>query len=73
MHEGGVRSVRLKDLSLIEEGVDEVRICVEAMAECRVNDFKHHQQDLLKDSPVGCLRGNRVCVCVSGKYYIIPP
>ena len=57
-----MRSVWLKDLSLIEEGVDEMRVGVETMAECRVNDFKHHQQNLLQNSSVSGLRGNRACV-----------
>ena len=44
---------------LVEEGVDEVRIAVESVAEARVDDLEDHPNHLLQNAEVLNLRGRR--------------
>ena len=44
--------IGFKDLPLVEQGVDEVRVIVQIVTESGVDDLQDHQQDLLKDSTV---------------------
>ena len=55
VHKGGVGAIRLKQLSLIEEGVDEVRVVVEVVCEAGVGDLQHHLENLLHNRLVRCL------------------
>jgi len=48
--------IRLEDLSLVEEGVDQVWVVVEVVGECGVEDFQHHQQNFFNDATVRQLR-----------------
>ncbi len=52
VHERWVCLVGFEYLPLVEEGVDQVRVGVETVTECGVEDFQNHQQNLLKNSTV---------------------
>ena len=47
-----MRAVRLKDLPLVEQGVDEVRVVVEVVSQTGVGDLKHHLEYLFNDALV---------------------
>ena len=44
--------VRLEDLSLVEEGVDKMRIVVQAVGQCGVGDLQHHHQNLFQNGTI---------------------
>ena len=63
VHERGVCPERLKDLSLVEEGVDQVRVVMEAVGQTRVHYLQHHLQYLLHYLLLRCLDTRRACDC----------
>ena len=55
VHESWVCLERLKDLSLVEERVDQMWVVLESMRQTRVDNLKNHQQDLLHNGLISCL------------------
>ena len=45
--------VRLEQILLVEDGVDEVGVALDLVDQARVDDLQDHAKDLLQDSNVG--------------------
>lgn len=59
VHERGVCPVRLEYLPLVEQWVDQMRVGVQTVAQSRVYNLQNHQQDLLQNSTICCLKDNK--------------
>ena len=55
VHERGVCPEWLEDLSLVDQGVDQVGVVVEAVGQTRVHYLQHHLQYLLHYLLFSCL------------------
>ena len=63
VHDSGMCSERLKDLSLVQERVDQVWVVVETISEAGVDDLEYHEKHLLQDGQICCLcMGQRLAI-----------